>query len=131
MGSKRRIAPYILAPFTLRHHARTLAAIPAGRLREPSQGRSDKGHMAGVTRDECAIVEPIWGRSSRLKLAMCATRRIAAGTSYVRNTKNNRLSSELTNKANLRINFERRKPRLRVQPLGPLCASHLRGRRTG
>src|SRR6266545_3102344 len=49
MDSKRRIAPYILAPFTLRHHACTLAAIPAGRLREQSQGRSDKGHMADVT----------------------------------------------------------------------------------
>src|SRR5882672_5432810 len=42
-----------LVPFALRHHGRTLAAIPAGQLRKQSQAQCDKGHIMGVTRDEC------------------------------------------------------------------------------
>jgi hypothetical protein len=54
MDSCRRIAPNILAPFTLRHHARTLTSTHAGLIREQSQGRCDNGHIEYVTPDEGA-----------------------------------------------------------------------------
>ena len=65
MDSSRRIAPNILAPFTLRHHARTLTATPAGLIREQSQGRCDNGHIEDVTPDEGAAPQRFVFRLTR------------------------------------------------------------------
>ena len=65
MDFKRRIAPSIPAPFTLRHHARTLTATPAGLLQEQSQGRCDNGHIADLTRDEGAAPQRFVFRLTR------------------------------------------------------------------
>src|SRR5262245_19213779 len=82
MDFKRRIAPNILAPFTLRHHARNLAAFPAGRLREQSQARCDKGHIALVTRNGFSIFHITF------VIYHCAPCAVPASTNDKRNMEN-------------------------------------------